>query len=331
MADYKKNESKDWAKSYLKGQWSTLVSPFTPDGSLDSNGLTSNINHIVDLGVSGIGCTWGMGEFWSLTLEERMRIYDLVAEHAGDKVKIAAHVTHSAFEDMIKLAEKAQNAEFDLLIVTSPYVVAKSPKQVFEFVSKLAENTDLAIMFYNTPQFGIVLEPEWLQQICAIQNIVGVKEASFNKELSINTHLQIGDKVIVSTPDEWIFFKGKEMGFEQQVMFANTSDWRFDTKENNYYVNFIDNAVKGNVDKAFYEKYIKPIKNISDKWWMKIVKQNNGVLPVSLCKYWGELMGMAGGSTRLPLFDLNDNEKKQLKIDIDNAKNKIMSNVRDNI
>ena len=75
-------------RSHLKGQWSTLVSPFTPAGSLDSNGLTSNINHIVDLGVSGIGCTWGMGEFWSLTLEERMRIYDLVAEHAGDKVKI---------------------------------------------------------------------------------------------------------------------------------------------------------------------------------------------------------------------------------------------------
>ena len=138
MADYKKNESKEWAKSHLKGQWSTLVSPFNSDGSLDSNGLTSNINHIVDLGVSGIGCTWGMGEFWSLTLAERMEIYDLVAEHAGDKVQIAAHVTHSAFEDMIKLAEKAQNTEFDLLIVTSPYVVTKNPKQVFEFVSKLA-------------------------------------------------------------------------------------------------------------------------------------------------------------------------------------------------
>ena len=40
------------------------------------------------------------------------------------------------------LAEKAQNTGFDLLIVTSPYIVAKSPSQVFEFVSKLAENKD---------------------------------------------------------------------------------------------------------------------------------------------------------------------------------------------
>ena len=48
MVDYKKSESKDWAKSHLKGQWSTLVTPFTIDGSLDVLGLTSNTNHIVD-------------------------------------------------------------------------------------------------------------------------------------------------------------------------------------------------------------------------------------------------------------------------------------------
>ena len=331
MVEYTKNESKDWAKSYLKGQWSTLVSPFTSDGSLDYDGLKSNINHIVQLGVTGLGCTWGMGEFWSLTIEERMKIYEIVSEHARNKVKIAAHVTHSAFEDMLKLADKAESTGFDLLIVTSPYVVAKSPAQVFEFVSKLAEYTDLAIMFYNSPQFGIVLEPDWLEQICGIQNVVGVKEASFNKELSVKAHLLLGDKAIISTPDEWIFFKGKEMGFQQQVMFANTSDWRFDTKENNRYVNFVDNAVIGNVDYIYYEKHIKPIKDVSDKWWMKIVKQNNGVLPVSLCKYWGELMGMAGGPTRLPLFDLNDNEKNQLKIEIGNARTEIIRNTKDSV
>ena len=331
MVDYKKSESKDWAKSHLKGQWSTLVTPFTVDGSLDVPGLISNTNHIVDLGVSGLGCTWGMGEFWSLTLEEKFEIYDLVSEHAGNKIQIAAHVTHSAVEDMLKLAEKAQNTGFDLLIVTSPYIVAKSPNQVFEFVSKLAESTDLAIMFYNSPQFGIVLQPDWLKKICAIQNVVGVKEASFDRELSINTHLLIGDEVVISTPDEWIFFKGNEMGFQQQVMFANTSDWRFDTKGNNNYVNFVDNAVKGNLNKEFYDNRIKPIKAVSDKWWMKTVQKNNGVLPVALCKYWGELMGMAGGSPRLPLFDLNGDEKKQLKIDITNARDQIVINIKDNI
>ncbi len=309
MTNYLKKESKDWAKSELKGQWSTLITPFTSDGILDVDGLQANIEHIMELGVSGVGCTWGMGEFWSLTLDERMQIYEIVSEYSRGNFKIGAHITHTAFSDMLKLVDKAEHLGFDLLIITSPYVVTKNPGQVLEFVSKLGESTELAIMFYNSPQFGIVLEPEWLNKICEIPNVVGVKEASFNKELSINTHLLLGDKAVISTPDEWIFFEGKERGFQQQVMFANTSDWRFDTKENNHYVNFINSAVKGNINESYYSQHIKPMKDVSDKWWMKILKKNNGVLPVSLCKYWGELMGMAGVPTRLPMIDLNYHEK----------------------
>ena len=329
MVDYKKSESKDWAKSHLKGQWSTLVTPFTVDGSLDVPGLISNTNHIVDLGVSGLGCTWGMGEFWSLTLEEKFEIYDLVSEHAGNKIQIAAHVTHSAVEDMLKLAEKAQNTGFDLLIVTSPYIVTKSPNQVFEFVSKLAESTDLAIMFYNSPQFGIVVTPRGLAQLCQIPNVVGVKEASFNQKLSIDTHLLIGDSAIISTPDEWILFKGMEMGFQQQVMFANTSDWRFDRPDQNYYVQFIERCTSGDIDDAFYEEHIRPVKQISDKWWRATVEKQGGALPVPMCKYWGELMGLAGGRVRAPLSDFTEAEKQELKEDLDTIQNKDFAKVGD--
>ena len=331
MPIYNKSEAQDWANQTLRGQWSTLVTPFTSDNKIDELGLRSNIRHIRSLGTTGAGCTWGMGEFWSLTYKERTSVYEIVADEAAGSWNIGAHVTHTSVSDMLALADAAEATGFDLLIVAPPYFVTKTERQVLEFVRILANHSSLAIMFYNSPQFGIVLEPDWLEQICGIQNVVGVKEASFNKELSVKAHLLLGDKAIISTPDEWIFFKGKQMGFQQQVMFANTSDWRFDTKENNRYVNFVDNAVIGNVDHIYYEKHIKPIKDVSDKWWMKIVKQNNGVLPVSLCKYWGELMGMAGGPTRLPLFDLNDNEKDQLNIDIGNARTEIIRNMKDNV
>ena len=106
-------------------------------------------------------------------------------------------------------------------------------------------------MFYNSPQFGIIISAPGLEQICNIPNVVGVKEASFNRDLSIQTHQLIGTKAIISTPDEWIFDKGKELGFEQQVMFATTSDWRFDTADENYYVQFIEKVLQGDLDKAF--------------------------------------------------------------------------------
>ena len=144
-----------------------------------------------------------------------------------------------------------------------------------------------------------------------------MKEASFNQELSIETHQLIGRDAIISTPDEWILFKGRELGLEQQVMFANTSDWRFDTPDKNYYVQFIDKAMRGDLDDDFYDEKIRPIKQVSDKWWTHTVQKQKGALPAPLCKYWGELMGMAGGHVRPPLSDLTDDEKSELKRDIE--------------
>ena len=99
-------------------------------------------------------------------------------------------------------------------------------------------------------------------------------------------------------------------------MFANTSDWRFDTPNNNNYVKFIDKASEGNIDWNFYDKNIKAIKDVSDKWWGYTVKKFGGALPLTLVKYWGELMGMAGGHVRNPLLNMSDSDKLELKADL---------------
>ena len=313
MAEYTKGEASDWARENLRGQWTTIMTPFTEDDELDEDGLRRNIAHIRSLGTRGAGCTWGMGEFWSLTTEERTRVYDILADEAGGDWPIGAHVSHTSAKSMVSLAQHAEHVGFDLLIVAAPYIVTKTEQQVIDWVQLLADSTPLAIMFYNSPQFGIVLSADGLRRICQIPNVVGVKEASFNQELSVQTHQLLGHQAIISTPDEWILFKGRELGFEQQVMFANTSDWRFDTPEKNYYVQFIDRAMTGDLDREFYDAHIGPVKQLSDKWWQYTVQKFGGALPASMCKYWGELMGLAGGHVRPPLADLSDDEKADLK------------------
>ena len=313
MANYVKSEAQDWAAQTLRGQWTTLMTPFTPGDEIDEQGLRANIRHIRALGTTGAGCTWGMGEFWSLTLEERLRVYDIVSDEAGGEWPIGAHVTHTSAKDMLALAGHAEGAGFDLLIVAAPYFVTKTEDQVVDFTRLLAENTGLAIMYYNSPQFGLVMSPEGLRRICEIPNVVGVKEASFNQQLSIDTHRLVGEQAIISTPDEWVFFKGQELGFHQQVMFANTSDWRFDTEDENHYVRFVDRATAGDIDFEYYRQHIKAVKELSDAWWARTVKKFGGALPAAMCKYWGELMGLAGGHVRAPLSDLTPEEKGELE------------------
>ena len=286
MAHYKKHEAQEWAWENLRGQWTTLITPFTPDNQIDEAGVRHNIRHIRRLGTRGGGCTWGMGEFWSLTHEERLRVMDIVADEANGQWPVCANVTHTSAPAMLALAKHAEAVGFDLLIVAPPFIATRTEEQVIDWVRLLAENTSLAIMFYNSPQFGIVISPQGLKQICQIPNVVGVKEASFNQQLSIETHLSIGKEAIISTPDEWIFWKAKELGFQQQVMFANTSDWRFDTPECNYYVQFIEKATQGHLDEQFYDAHLRRIKELSDTWWSRNTNKFNGVLPIPMIKYW---------------------------------------------
>ena len=321
MANYRKSESLEWARENIRGQWSTLMTPFTPDDELDETGLRNNIQRVISLGTHGAGFTWGMGEFWTLTQEERKRIYDIASDESNGSWPIAAHVSHTSYKEVVELATYAEHVGFDLLILAAPYFVTNKEDQVIEWVKLISESTNLAIMFYNSPQFGIVMTPQGLSKICEIPNVVGVKEASFNPEISVASHMQLGHKAIISTPDEWIFNKGKELGFQQQVMFANTSDWRFDSVSNNNYVQFVEKAVLGNIDSNLYEKKIAPIKKVSDKWWQYTVKKMNGALPAAMCKAWAEHVGMASGHVRAPLVNLNEEEKHNLLNDIREAKN----------
>ena len=315
MQDYKKNEAKEWARSFLVGQWSTLVTPFDENGLIDDKGLRNNIDYIKSLGTNGAGCAWGMGEFWSLSTDERKKLMTIVKDQAKDW-PVAAHISHTSISDIIQLIDHAKYLNYELLIIGAPYFATRKPGQVIEFVKHISQLTDLAIMYYNSPQFGTVLDSNDLNNIVEIENVVGVKEASFNKEISISSHINLGDKAIISTPDEWIFWEGENQGFQQQVMFANTSDWRFDTPDNNSYVKFIDKATKGIIDNNLYENEIRKIKDISDKWWGKTVTDAGGVLPVALCKYWGELVGMSSGGPRSPIIDLSDGNKKELKAEL---------------
>ncbi|HCG91360.1 MAG TPA: hypothetical protein DEZ08_05935 [Dehalococcoidia bacterium] len=316
MATYTKSEAQDWAWDTLKGQWTTFITPFSPDDNIDELAIRQNIQRARSLGTTGGGCTWGMGEFWSLSFQERMQVMDVVASEASGKWPIAAHVTHTSYKDMLALADHAENIGFDLLVVAPPYMATNTEEQVYEFVNGLASHSNLAIMFYNSPQFGIVMSPEGLDRLCDIPSVVGVKEASFNQQISIKTHITTGKKSIISTPDEWIFAKGQELGFQQHVMFANTSDWRFDLPGKNNYVQFIDRATRGDLDQAFYDTHLSDIKAISDKWWGYTVQKFGGSLPVAMVKQWGELMGVKSGHVRKPLYDLNQTEKNELKEDL---------------
>ncbi len=258
-----------------------------------------------------------MGEFWSLTRDERYRLMELAPRIVRGRAPIAFQVTDTCLKDVVSMADRAEELGFDFVILAAPYMVTKTEEQVVDWVGRVAEKVDIGLAFYNSPQFGTILSAKAMSRLADLPTLIAIKEASFNLQLSIDTHLEAGAKAVVSMPDEEIFFVGEPYGIRQQVMFANTSDWRFDTESSNQYVRFIDLATKGSWDEArrVYSK-IQPIKAVSRKWWGRLAGRTGGALPVQMVKFWGELMGMAGGPVRAPLLPLTPAEREEMRHDL---------------
>ena len=65
----------------------TLAS-WIADGAMDEDGFRANMAHwIDDLGIDGFFIAGKQGEFFSMSLEERKRCFDLAVECAGDKAQ----------------------------------------------------------------------------------------------------------------------------------------------------------------------------------------------------------------------------------------------------
>ena len=314
---YTVSDGKAWAREKLVGQWTTMMTPFTAKDELDEPGLAANIEHVLRLGTKGMGFSWNMGEFWSLSRAERLRLMEIVPPMVRGRALTAFQVTDTSAKEVVALARKARELEYDFVILAAPYIMTRTEEQVLDFVRHVAEQIEIGIAFYNSPQFGITLSAKALARMADLPNLIAIKEASFNPQISIDTHLQAGAKAVVSVPDEEIFFFEPFYGFHQQVMFANTSDWRFDTADSHDYVRFIDLATQGHLDEArrLYPK-IWPIKNLSRRWWGRLVARTGGALPVQMVKYWGELMGMKGGHVRPPLLPLTPEERAELQRDL---------------
>ena len=215
------------------------------------------------------------------------------------------------------MSARAKELGFDLVILAAPYMMARTEESVLEFTRRVAGEIPIGIAFYNSPQFGFALSAKALGKIAELPNVVAIKEASFNMQTSIDTHLASGAKAVISTPDEEIFFFEEYYGFHQQVMFANTSDWRFDTADSHRYVEFIDLATSGRLSEAkrLYPA-IWPVKELSRRWWSRIAGRTGGALPVQLVKYWGELLGMHAGHVRPPVSPLTAEERAELRRDL---------------
>ena len=108
---YTRGEAKEFTAENLRGIWAANLTPFSEDLSVDEAGFRANLRHwIDDLGIAGLFVCGKQAEFFSMSLDERKRQFEIVMEEVGDRAGTMLSCSDENIDTVLDLAKLAPEA-----------------------------------------------------------------------------------------------------------------------------------------------------------------------------------------------------------------------------
>jgi 4-hydroxy-tetrahydrodipicolinate synthase len=163
------------------GCGTALATPFQPDFSLDEAALRKLVQRQISGGVDFLVPCGTTGENPTLTPHEHRRVVEITLQEAQGKVPVLAGAGGYNTHDVIEMARELEALGAAGLLSVTPYYNKPTQEGLYQHYRAIARATSLPIILYNVPgRCGTNLEPATVTRLAAIDNIVGIKEASGN-------------------------------------------------------------------------------------------------------------------------------------------------------
>jgi 4-hydroxy-tetrahydrodipicolinate synthase len=158
-----------------------LVTPMTEDEKINEKELRVQVNRMINSGIQGLFALGTNGEFYALTTEEKLEVIRIVVDETKGRVPVYAGTGCISTKETINLSKKAKDLGVDALSIVSPYYVAVSQDDIYNYFSEIAESVDLPIVLYNIPaRTGNNIDYKTVNRLSKYENIVGIKDSSGN-------------------------------------------------------------------------------------------------------------------------------------------------------
>ncbi len=163
------------------GCGTALVTPFQLDFSLDEAALRKLVQRQLNSGVDFLVPCGTTGENPTLTRREHLRVVEITLEESAGKIPVLAGAGGYNTHEVAELARELESLGANGLLSVTPYYNKPTQEGLYQHYREIARSTRLPIVLYNVPgRCGTNLEPSTVKRLAAIENIVGIKEASGN-------------------------------------------------------------------------------------------------------------------------------------------------------
>jgi len=302
---YVKKNAKAHARRHMKGIWAAALMPFKADLSIDEDGFRRNIAHWSgDLGIDGVFIAGKQGEFFSMSLEERKRSFEIAVAACEGRCATIMSCSDQNMDVVIELARHAQAVGADYIVVHAPmlHFFKEQDETLLRYYGGIAEKIDIGMALWSHPDSGYLMSPQLCNRLADIENVVAIKYSVPRPMYRELTRLA-GDRILVSTAseDEWLD-NIVELGW--QLYLCSSPPYLLQTASDKRMRAYTDLALRGEVEAArALRDSLNPVREA-------LRGTRPPEKPHAHQKYWQELLGQVGGAVRPPLLELTESEKR---------------------
>ncbi|MBU8757525.1 4-hydroxy-tetrahydrodipicolinate synthase [Priestia megaterium] len=162
----------------FEGVHVAIVTPFTDSYEVDYQRLHELCNWLIDEGVNGLVPVGSLGEYATLTVEERSKVVETVVKAANKRVTVTVGSGAPSTKQAVQWVQHAKDVGADAIMALPPISYRPLRNEIIAHYKDLSE-VGLPIIAYNNPlDYPTDLTPELLKEISKFENVVAVKEFS---------------------------------------------------------------------------------------------------------------------------------------------------------
>jgi len=275
-----------------------MITPFAKDGSIDWDGVATLATHLADHGHDAIAVNGTTGEAPTTKSSEKLEIIKVVKSTVGSRVKVLSGAGDNETSYTVEQAKRSADAGADGLLIVAPYYNKPPQAGIEAHFKAVAGTTDLPIMMYDIPgRTGVEIESDTIVRLFEVPNIVALKDAKGNLAATSDVIARCG--IPVYSGDDILNLPFLSIGAVGFVSVCGHT---------------VGNELKAMLDAWFAGDTARALE-IHQKL-IPVFKGTFKTQGAILTKAAMNLMGLPGGTTRLPLVDATPAQIATLREDL---------------
>ncbi len=202
----------------ITGSIVALVTPMHPDSlEVDWPALKRLVDWHIEQGSDSLVAVGTTGESATLDVGEHAEVIRVVVEQAAGRIPIIAGTGANSTREAIVLTQSAADAGADACLLVTPYYNKPTQEGLYLHYKAVAEAVAIDQILYNVPgRTACDMLPETVLRLSAIDNIVGIKEATGD--------MQRARQLIAERPAGFAIYSGDDATARELMLMGGNGD-----------------------------------------------------------------------------------------------------------